>query len=89
MNRQIECGIALHERARYHKHEQEHIRASGAREAEGGWGGISYLLCAAQSLSITFCLPAGSAHVSTNRICLALTGYSSYKFQSKQVIRRI
>jgi hypothetical protein len=87
MNRQIESGIVLHKSARYHKHEQERIRVRGAREE--GTGGISYLLCASHSLSATFSLPAGPSHVSRSGIYLAFNGYSSYKFHSKQVIRRI
>jgi len=87
MNRQIEGGIVLQKRVRFHKHEQGHIRASGAREE--GERGISYLLSAGHSLSATFCLPAGPSYFRTSRMYLTLTGYSSYKFHSQQVIWRI
>jgi len=67
INRQIERGIVFHKRARYHKHEQEHIRVSGTRE-EGG-GGV-FLIC---SLQATYYLQPSACRL--GRLTLARAEY--------------
>jgi hypothetical protein len=88
MNRQIESGIVFHKR-RVTTNMSWNILGWAGLARKGGGRYFLSALCRPHSLSATFCLPAAPAHVSTSTIYLALTGYSGYKFHSKQVIPRI